>query len=232
MVATPVVFLPGLLEDADAFEAQCARLREFTACSVADLTGADTIAELARAALERAPAGRIALAGHSMGGYVALEVLRQAPGRIERLALLNTHARPDSEEATANRRRLMALAEKDFPGVVAALMPKLMNEEHLRDADLTGTITEMALGVGKEAFLRQQRAIIGRIDSRPHLAAIRCPTLVVAARGDALMPVELLAELASGIPGATLEIVEDSGHMASLEQPDRVADLLLRWIRA
>ena len=167
-----------------------------------------------------------------MGGYVALEAIRQAPGRIERLALLNTHARPDSEEATANRRRLMALAEKDFPGVIAALMPKLMTEEHLRDADLTGQITEMALGVGKEAFLRQQRAIIGRIDSRPHLAAIRCPTLVVAARSDALMPVELLAELASGIPGATLEIVEDSGHVSTLEQPDRVADLLVRWIGA
>ena len=227
MVATPVVFFPGLLEDADVFEAQSARLREFTACSVADLTGADTIADLARSALEQAPAGRIALAGHSMGGYVALEAIRQAPGRIERLALLNTHARPDSEEATANRRRLMELAQKDFQGVIAALMPKLMTEEHLRDSDLTGTITEMAFGVGKEAFVRQQRAIIGRIDSRPHLAAIRCPTLVVAARADALMPVELLSELASGIPGATLEIVEDSGHVASVEQPGRVADLLV-----
>ncbi len=230
MVALPVVFLPGLLEDAGVFEAQAARLREFTSCTVADLTGADTIADLARAALEQAPAGRIALAGHSMGGYVALEILRQEPGRIERLALLNTHARPDSEEATVNRRRLMALAEKDFPAVVEALMPRLMTEEHLRDSDLTGTITEMALAIGKEAFARQQRAIIGRLDSRPHLAKIACPTLVVAARQDVIMPVELLRELADGIPGATLEVVEDAGHLASLEQPARVADLLVRWL--
>jgi pimeloyl-ACP methyl ester carboxylesterase len=88
----------------------------------------------------------------------------------------------------------------------------------------------MALGTGKEAFLRQQRAIIGRIDSRPHLAAIRCPTLVVAARHDAIMPVEILEELAQAIPGARLEIVEDSGHMSTLEQPAKVTGLLREWI--
>lgn len=166
-----------------------------------------------------------------MGGYVALEIMRQAPQRIERLALLNTHARPDSPEATENRRRLMALAEKDFPAVIAALLPKLMTEEHLRDLELAGIVSEMALAIGKEAFLKQQRAIIGRIDSRPHLGKIACPTLVVAARQDALMPMELLEELARGIPGATLGIVEESGHMASIEQPEKVTDLLRAWLQ-
>ena len=232
MAATPVVFLPGLLEDGRVFEVQAERLRSVTTCTVADLTRDDTIAGLARCALGQAPAGRFALAGHSMGGYVALEILRQAPDRVDRLALLNTNARPDSVESTGNRRRLMALAEKDFPGVVAALMPRLMTAEHLRDDRLTATITGMALAVGKEAFARQQRAIIGRIDSRPHLARIGCPTLVVAARSDALMPVEILEELASGVPGARLEVVEDSGHMASLEQPERVADLLVGWMES
>ena len=163
-----------------------------------------------------------------MGGYVALEVLRQAPDRVERVAFLNTHARPDSPEATENRKRLMALADKDFPAVIATLLPKLVLEEHLASA--SGTITEMALATGKEAFLRQQRAIIGRIDSRPHLGRIRCPALVVAARQDQLMPVELLQELASGIPGARLEIVENSGHMASIEQPQEITRLLVDWI--
>jgi pimeloyl-ACP methyl ester carboxylesterase len=163
-----------------------------------------------------------------MGGYVALEIMRQAPGRVDRLALLNTNARPDSPEATENRKRLMALAERDFPDVIRTLLPKLVLEEHL--AELSGAITEMALGCGKEAFLRQERAIIGRIDSRPHLAAIRCPALVVAARNDSLMPVELLQELARGIQGATLAVVEKSGHMASLEQPEEVADLLREWL--
>ena len=163
-----------------------------------------------------------------MGGYVALEVLRQAPERIERVAFLNTHARPDSPEATDNRKRLMALSEKDFPGVVRALLPKLVLEEHLEMA--SGTITEMALATGREAFLRQERAIIGRIDSRPHLGKIRCPALVVAARQDQLMPVELLQELASGIPGARLEIIENSGHMAPIEQPEQVTALLVGWL--
>ena len=165
-----------------------------------------------------------------MGGYVALEVMRQAPDRVERLALLNTHARPDTPEGAENRMRLMTLAEKDFPGVIRALMPKLVAPEHLPDSDIEALITEMALGTGKEAFLRQERAIIGRIDSRPHLAAIRCRTLVVAARLDALMPVEILEELARGIPGATLAIVEHSGHMASIEQPGEVAGLLASWL--
>ena len=228
MAATPVLFLPGLLEDADAFAYQIEQLDEIAPCTIADLTRADTIAELAKEALEQAPAGKFALAGHSMGGYVALEVMRQAPARVDRLALLNTHARPDTAEATENRKRLMELAEKDFAAVIRSLLPKLVQGKHL-DA-LSGPITEMALACGKDAFLRQESAIIGRIDSRPHLAAIRCRTLVVAARHDALMPVEWLEELARGIHGSTLAIVEDSGHMASIEKPREIADLLAAWL--
>ncbi len=163
-----------------------------------------------------------------MGGYVALEILRQAPERVDRLALLNTHARPDSAEATEGRKRLMELAERDFPAVIRTLMPKLVMDK--RAAELSGPITEMALGCGKEVFLRQERAIIGRIDSLPHLAAIRCRTLVVAARHDALMPMEILEELAHGIRGATLAVIEDSGHMTSLERPQEVATLLREWL--
>jgi pimeloyl-ACP methyl ester carboxylesterase len=167
-----------------------------------------------------------------MGGYVALEIMRRAPERVARLALLNTHARPDSPEATENRKRLMALAEKDFPAVITALIPKLMTAEHLNDAEMSGIVSEMALSVGKDAFIRQERAIIGRIDSRAHLRTVQCKTLVVAARDDALMPVELLEELARGIPQATLAIVEDCGHMACLEQPEKVTGLLRAWLEA
>jgi pimeloyl-ACP methyl ester carboxylesterase len=225
-----VLVLPGLLEDADAFEHQLAVLRERATCKVADLTRGESIAQLAEQAFEQAPAGPLAVAGHSMGGYVALEMVRRHPDRIERLALLNTHARPDSPESTENRRRLMALAEKDFPGVIQALTPKLLAPAHQQELGMTGTISEMALGVGKEAFLRQERAIIGRIDSRPHLGAIRCPTLVVAGREDQIMPVEWLEEMARGIPGARLEVIEGCGHMASIEQPRVVAKLLRGWL--
>lgn len=226
-----LLILPGLLEDADAFEELVAALRGTADAVVADLTRADTIAALARSALEQAPDGPFLLAGHSMGGYVALELMRQAPERVSGLALLNTHARPDSEESTANRRRLMALAETDFEAVVSTLMPKLMTPAHLEDPVLTGIIGAMALAVGREAFRRQEEAIIGRIDSRPHLKDIRCPTLVIAGRDDLLMPVALLEELATGIPGARLEVLAECGHMASIEQPARVVELMEAWAR-
>ncbi len=165
-----------------------------------------------------------------MGGYVAFEILRQAPERVERLALLNTNARPDSPESTANRRRLMALAEKDFPAVIEALMPRLMTAEALADPDKSGTIGAMALAAGKEAFVRQETAIIGRADSRPHLAKIACPTLVVAGREDALMPLELLEEIARGVPRGTLAVIERCGHIPSLEQPEELTELLVSWL--
>jgi pimeloyl-ACP methyl ester carboxylesterase len=225
-----LLLLPGLLEDADLFAHALEALQPSIRCVVADLTRSDTIAGLARDALSQAPEGAFALAGHSMGGYVALEILRQAPGRVERLALLNTQARPDTPEATENRRRLMLLAERDFEKVPQALLPRVVNAAHYADPVITGTISEMAFGVGREAFLRQERAIISRIDSRPHLGAIACPTLVVAAREDDIMPVPLLEELAAGIPGARLEVVEDSGHTSPLEQPQAVTALLARWL--
>ena len=221
-----VLILPGLLEDADAFEDLIGGLREVATPVVADMTRADTIEGMARGALAQAPQGKFCLLGHSMGGYVALEVMRQAPERVAKLVLLNTHARPDSPEATDNRRRLMALADRDFEGVVSALMPKLMTPEHLEDPVLTGIVGAMALAVGKEAFKRQEAAIIQRIDSRAHLAKIQCPTLVVAGRDDQLMPVEILRELAEGIPGARLEVIEHCGHMASIEEPAQVTALV------
>jgi pimeloyl-ACP methyl ester carboxylesterase len=149
---------------------------------------------------------------------------------VTRLALLNTHARPETPESTANRRRLMELAETGFPAVSAQLLPDLVSAAHLKEIGISGKVTRMALAIGKEAFLRQERAIIGRIDSRPHLAAIRCPTLVVAARGDAIMPVAILEELAAGIPGARFAVIEDSGHMASIEQPAAVTRALREWL--
>ena len=231
MPRPPLLFLPGLLEDADAFEHQIAGLGGPSACTTADLTRNETIAGMADDALEQAPAERFAIAAHSMGGYVALEMLRRAPERIARVAFLNTHARPDSPESTGNRQRLMALAERDFPAVVQQLMPRIVAPAHLEDPAITGTITEMALATGKDAFLRQERAIIGRIDSRPHLGAVRCPALVVAGREDGIMPLEWLEELAGGIRGARFEVLDASGHSSPLEQPERVTRLLHDWLQ-
>lgn len=232
MTRRTIYILPGLLEDADGFKQVIDALADAATCIVADLTRADTIAGMAKDALKQAPEGKLALAGHSMGGYVALEIMRTAPERVERLALLNTNARADSPESIENRRRLMTLADRDMEAVVEALMPKLMTAEHAKDPLRTGTIGAMKMAIGKDAFKRQQLAIIGRVDSRPHLARISIPTLVIAGREDAIMPVEWLEELAHGIAGARLEVIERCGHMAPLEKPAEVARLMRRWIGA
>ena len=230
MKKTSVVLLPGLLEDADGFAHQVAGLAEAADFVVADLTRSNSMEALARDALAQAPEGDFALVGHSMGGYVAFEILRQAPDRVSKVAFLNTNARADSKESTDNRRRLMALAEKDFAAAVAALLPKQLTPAGLADPALTATITQMAQAVGKDAFIRQQEAIIGRKDSRADLGRIRCPALVLGAIDDQIMPPAMLEEIAAGIPQATLVMVDDSGHAAMLEQPEAVTDALHLWL--
>lgn len=223
---TPILWLPGLLNDARIFGHQVAALADIADSTVADLTVADTIEGLARAALATMPAGPFALAGLSMGGYVALEILRIAPARVTALALLNTNARPDTPESAAHRRRLMGLAPKDFTTVVEALVAKQLHPDHAKDPAVRGLVLQMAEVVGVEGFLRQQEANIARIDSRPHLAAIACPTLVVAGDADAIMPLEVLQELAHGIRGARLEVVASCGHLSPIEQPEAVSTLI------
>jgi pimeloyl-ACP methyl ester carboxylesterase len=230
-VAEPILLLPGLLCDERLFAAQTPALAARAPVAVADLTVADSVAALAAHALAGAPAGRFALAGLSMGGYVALEILRQAPERVARLALLDTQARADTPEASARRRGLMELAERgEFLGVAPRLLPLIVHPDRLGDAGLVATVQGMAQGTGKDGFLRQQRAIMGRPDSRPGLAAIPCPTLVLAGRDDQVTPPELQLEMAAAIPDATLVLVPRCGHLAPLERPESVTRQLLAWL--
>jgi pimeloyl-ACP methyl ester carboxylesterase len=124
----------------------------------------------------------------------------------------------------------MAIAERDFEAAIEALLPRQMKPEHFADPAITATLSQMAQSVGREAFARQQQAIIGRVDSRPLLGKIACPTLVLAGRDDVIMPLEVLEELARGIPGAKLVIIEDCAHVAMLEQPEAVTDALYFWL--
>lgn len=225
-----LLLLPGLLCDQRLFAQQLPALAAAAEVVVADLTSSDSMAALADGVLRQAPE-RFALAGLSMGGYVALEIMRRAGGRVTRLALLDTQARADTEEAKARRRGLMELTEKgEFRGVTPRLMPLFVHPERLGDTALTGTIQAMAEHVGRDAFLRQQRAIMARPDSRPGLAAIACPTLVLAGREDAITPPELQIEMAQAISQATLVLVPRCGHMAPLEQPEAVTRQLLAWL--
>jgi len=225
-----LLLIPGLLCDHRLWKAQAEGLTHSASCIVADVAHADSIAGMASAAIAKLPPGPFAVAGLSMGGYVALEVVRQAAARVIGLALLDTNARPDSEQATADRRRMMKMAGTDFDRVVNALLPKLLLPAHMRDAALVATVKAMAAATGKEAYCRQQEAIIGRIDSRPHLAAIKCPTFILCGKEDALTPVALHQEMASAIPGSRLVVAEQCGHLSTLEQPRLVTLNLVHWL--
>lgn len=226
----PLVFLPGLLCDGMLWQPQILALGGQITPFVADLTQQDTIRGLASAALAKAPP-RFALAGLSMGGYVAFEIMRQAPERVLKLCLVDTTARPDTAEQQERRRGLIMLSKSGkFKGITPRLLPQLVHPSRMQDTALTGLVMAMAERVGREAFQRQQTAILNRPDSRPTLQAIACPTLVVGGRQDLLTPLEITREIAEGIPQASFAIVEHCGHLPPLEQPEKMTALLRRWL--
>jgi pimeloyl-ACP methyl ester carboxylesterase len=227
---TPLLLLPGLLLDRRLYGPQLGSLTDVAAIEVPELTQDDSMAAMAERVLAAAPE-RFALCGLSMGGYLALEIIRQAPQRIERLALLDTQARPDTDEARERRLSMMAQArDGDFAGVLQRLLPLLIHPDRLANQALVGLIASMAEGVGREGFLRQQNAILNRKDSRPSLSAIACPALVLCGREDALTPAPLHHEMATEIPNATLAVLPNCGHLSPLEMPDAVTALLRLWL--
>lgn len=228
----PLLALPGLLCDERLWQHQAADLLADHPVTSFALTQHDSMAALAAAALAKAPAGRFALAGLSMGGYLALEIMRQAPERVAALALLDTSARPDSPEQTELRRAAIAESAGDFDAVIRALLPRLVHPSRLDDASLVAPIAAMARAVGRAGYVRQQEAVIGRADSRPTLTQIRCPTLVLCGREDALTPLALSEEMAAGIAGARLVVIEQSGHMTPMERPGKVTAALRHWLSA
>jgi pimeloyl-ACP methyl ester carboxylesterase len=230
-VKTALVFVPGLLCDRRLWQHQAENLGDLAEPVVADVTGSDTIDGLAHAILRAAP-DRFFLAGLSLGGYVALGILRAASERVMRLALLDTSARADTPEQTAARLELMELAQGGrFEEVPQRLLPSFVHPRRLDEPALTSTVVGMARAIGPEAFVRQERAIMKRPDSRQYLAAISCPTLVLCGREDALTPLYLSEELADGIPDARLRVIESCGHLSTIERPEEVTAALREWLK-
>lgn len=230
--AMPILLIPGLLESPRVYGEQMATLWRLGPVSVANHTMDDSMAAIAKRILAAAPP-RFALAGHSMGGYIAFEIVRQAPERVAQLAFIDTSARPDAPEQTERRRLGMAMARNGrFRNVTDLLFPLLVHPAHRMDAALLATCQAMAEDCGVEAYLRQQAAIIGRADSRPILAAIRCPTLVLVGDKDQLTPPALAEEIAAGIAGAHLVTIADAGHLPTLEQPAATTKALAEWLSA
>lgn len=227
--ALPIVLIPGLLATPRLYAEQIPELWRLGPVTVAIHTRDDSMSGIARRILASAPP-RFALAGLSMGGYLSLEILRQAPERVARLALLDTSARPDLPEQSEQRRAQMELARQGrLDEISDALFPRLVHANRRDDEALRELVRLMAREVGAEAFVRQQTAIIGRPDSRPTLGAIRCPALVIVGDGDLLTPPERAQEIAAGIPGARLVTVPSSGHLSTLEQPQAVTRALVEF---
>ncbi|MET3133108.1 pimeloyl-ACP methyl ester carboxylesterase [Oxalobacteraceae bacterium GrIS 1.11] len=226
----PIVLVPGLLCSAEAFAPQVAALWRFGPVTVASTLKGKSISEMAAAILATAPSC-FALAGISMGGYICLEIMRQAPGRVLRLALLDTSARPDTAEQINRRRALLASARTgDFLTLASEALSAIVHPSRKGDSNLREINVRMAMTVGIEAFAQQTDAIITRIDSRPSLSAISVPTLVLVGDSDLLTPPELSEEIAAAIPNARLTVVPQCGHASTLEQPDAVNSALIEWI--
>lgn len=226
----PLLLLPGLLCDAALWAHQIGSLSDLARPIVADLTRADNVAAMADQVLDAAPP-RFALAALSMGGYVAFEIMRRAPARVAGLCLIDTTARPDTEEQRARRRALLHLARGGkFKGVTPRLIPTLVHPDHADEPAIAGVVMAMAERVGRDAFIRQQNAIIGRTDSRPGLSAITLPTLCIVGAQDQVTPPDRLAEVAAAVPGARLVQLSPCGHLAPLEQPDKVSLLMREWL--
>lgn len=226
----PLMLLPGLLCDEALWAPQIAALSDLAAPMVADLTRDESLPAMARRVLAEAPE-RFALAGLSMGGYLALEIMRQSPERVVKLALMDTSARADTPEQAARRRGFIELANKgQFRGITPRMLPVYLHPDHLADPSITDVVTGMAERLGKDAYLRQITAIMGRPDSRPDLPRIAVPTLVLCGRQDQATPYELNAEIAALIPGARFVALECCGHLATLEKPAEVAAAMREWL--
>jgi pimeloyl-ACP methyl ester carboxylesterase len=226
----PLLMVPGLLCDAKLWAHQSRYLDDIAEITIVDtMADADFPAMVARA-LETVPP-RFALAGLSMGGYIAFEFIRQAADRVCKLALLATSARADTAARSAQRLPLLALAEQGkFNGVSPRLLPSFLHPDRLNDEALTKAVMEMAAGTGKHAFIRQQKAIMARPDNRPLLNGITVPTLVICGRQDQGTPVALHAEISAGIPGARLCVIEECGHLSTMERPHAVTALMRDWL--
>lgn len=222
-----LMLLPGLICDERLWRDVTADLPVRSV--VADLTQDESIAAMAARTLAAAPS-RFALAGLSMGGYVALEIMRQAPERVTHLALLDTSARADDEVRKETRRKGIEMARTGrFIGVSRGLLASLIAPGHM-GTPVAAEVQAMSERVGQDAYIRQQVAIMGRMDSRPTLGEIKVPTLVGVGELDKMTPPELAQEITAGIAGAALVTFPDSAHLPTMENPGAVVEAMRGWL--
>ncbi|MGC6516737.1 MAG: alpha/beta fold hydrolase [Candidatus Puniceispirillaceae bacterium] len=227
-----ILFIPGLLCTKAIFASQLDAFEGIASCHVADTTAMDTITKMAEKALATM-SGNFAVLGFSMGGYVALEIMRLAPERITGLALVSTSAKADTDEKRKARQDLIELSKiGKFKGVTPRLLPRFFSPDALQDEAKTAIVLAMGAEIGQQNFMHQQEAIMSRRDQRRHLGDIHHQTVVICGTKDVLTPPEESQEMADLLPHARLHLLEDIGHMSTLEAPEAVNQILLDWYRA
>lgn len=232
MTRISVLLLPGLLCDSELWRDQAAVLANRFDIHVADLTQDDTLGGMAERAVASMPP-RFAIGALSMGGYVTFEILRRWPERVTRVCLLDTSARADTPEQARRRRGLIAFSRTGrFRGVNPRLLPELLHPDNLDDPAIRNAVSSMALRVGKDAFIRQQTAMLGRPDSRADLPRISAPTLVCTGEADRFVTPDHAEEIAAGIPNALLHVLSGCGHLPPIERPAAVSAIMAEWMAA
>ncbi|USG59660.1 alpha/beta hydrolase [Sneathiella marina] len=226
-----LVLVPGLLCTADLWREQISAFENQYSIMVADHTKDDRMPAIAARFLASAPP-TFALAGLSMGGYIALEIVRQAPERVTHLAIMDSRPINDTPIERQRRQDFIKLVErgKTFKGVTETLLPMLIHPSRLTDDILTERIYKMAEDIGKEAFIRQEKALLEREELTGILKDIQCPTLVLAGAQDALIPPQIQREMAIEIPTAVYTEIPDCGHLPTMERPEKTTEIMRIWL--
>lgn len=226
----PVLLIPGMMCDARLFAPQVAALSARGPVEVVALTARDTIADLAADILSTAPP-RFALGGLSMGGIIAMEVLRQAPDRVERLALMDTNPRAETPETRARRApQIQAVAAGGLAEVMSRQMIPLYAPSGVATPDLDALALDMALSLGPDMFIHQSKALRDRPDQTETLARFEGPALVLTGAGDRLCPLDRHEQMARLLGGSELVVIPGAGHLPTLQTPEAVNAALLRWL--
>lgn len=228
---TPLILLPGLSDDGALWTHQIRHLADIANARAVDISGHETVEAMAQSVLDAAPS-RFALAGFSLGGYVSLAILRMAPARVTKLALVATSARADTDARRAERKeQIKVMGEPGgFDEHAKRDLSYVVHPERLSDKPLVAMLLAMQARQGAPVFIRQSKACMARPDSRPALGKIACPTLVLSGREDSILPPALSEEIAQGIPNARHVIIEECGHYLPLERPHTVTALLREWL--
>jgi len=226
-----IVLVPGIGNNARLWSHQAQTLANEYEVVIADYSGAESIEEMADRVVAQVTAASFSLVGFSLGGYVALQLMRSAAARVSRLALISTSPYADTEASKKNRDSLIRQALQDYPALLVQMghfivFPGGPNADTAREMLVT-----MGQELGVEEFCRQQQAAMHRADSREMLESIRCPVRVLCGREDKVTPVSGNQFLAEHIPGARLEIIEAAGHLLPLEKPQEVSAFLHRWLQ-